>query len=70
LTQQEGFKRRIVDNNLYIKTIGENKLIVVVYVDDIIFGGSMNKMCQEFSIEMQKEFKMSTLGELSFFPSL
>ena len=30
----------------------------------------MNKMCQEFAIEMQKEFEMSMLGELSFFLSL
>jgi hypothetical protein len=68
--QQQGFKRGIVDNNIYIKTVGENQLIVVVYVDDIIFGGSMNKMCQEFAIEMQKEFEMSMLGELSFFLGL
>jgi hypothetical protein len=68
--QQQGFKRGIVDNNIYIKTVGENQLIVVVYVDDIIFGGNMNKMCQEFAIEMQKEFEMSMLGELSFFLGL
>jgi hypothetical protein len=43
---QQGFKRGIVDNNIYIRTKNENKLIVVVYVDDIIFGGSINKMCQ------------------------
>jgi hypothetical protein len=42
--QQKGFKRGIVDNNLYIKTVEENHLIVVVYVDDIIFGGSMEEM--------------------------
>jgi hypothetical protein len=42
----------------------------VVYVDDIIFGGSMKEMCQEFAIEMKKEFEMSMLGELSFFLGL
>jgi hypothetical protein len=68
--QQQGFKRGIVDNNLYIKMENENQLIVVVYVDDIIFGGSINKMCQEFAKEMQKEFEMSMLGELSFFLGL
>jgi hypothetical protein len=40
--QQEGFKKGIVDNNIYNKTIGDNQLIVVVYVDEIIFGGNMN----------------------------
>lgn len=45
-------------------------MIVVVYVDDIIFGGSMKKRCQSFAIEMQKEFDMSMLGELSLFLGL
>jgi hypothetical protein len=45
-------------------------LIIVVYVDDIIFEGNINKMCQEFAIEMKKEFEMSMLGELSFFLGL
>jgi hypothetical protein len=42
----------------------------VVYVDNIIFGGNMNKMCQEFAIKMQKEFEISMLVELSFFLGL
>jgi hypothetical protein len=42
----------------------------VVYIDDFIFGGIMKEMCQEFAIEMQKEFEMSMLGELSFFLGL
>jgi hypothetical protein len=42
----------------------------VVYVDDIIFGGSVKEMCQEFAIEMKKEFEMSMLGEMPFFLGL
>jgi hypothetical protein len=68
--QHQGFKRGIAYNNLYIKREYENRLIVVVYVDDIIFVGSINKVCQEFAKEMQKEFEMSMLGELSFFLGL
>jgi hypothetical protein len=30
----------------------------------------MNKMCQEFAIEMQNEFEMSMLGEFSIFIGL
>jgi hypothetical protein len=41
-------------------------LIVVVYVD-LIFDSNCEKMCQVFATNMQKEFKMSMLGELSFF---
>jgi hypothetical protein len=45
-------------------------LIVFVYVDGIIFGVNVNKMCQEIAIKMQKEFDMSMLGEFSFFLGL
>jgi len=36
-------------------------------MDDIIFGSNADRMSQEFVEEMQKEFEMSMLGELSFF---
>jgi hypothetical protein len=35
--QDKGFKKGIVDNNLYIKSEGDNLLVVLVYVHDIIF---------------------------------
>lgn len=41
----------------------------MVYVDDIIFGGN-DSSCKEFAKEMQKEFEMSMIGELSFFLGL
>ena len=43
---------------------------VVVYVDDIIFGSNLQTLCVDFSSEMKKEFKMSMLGELTFFLGL
>jgi hypothetical protein len=45
-------------------------LIIVVYVDDIIFGSNDDEMSQRFAEEMKKEFEMSMLGELSFFLGL
>ena len=45
-------------------------IIVVVYVDDIIFGSNLQILSVEFSSEMKKEFEMSTLGELTFFLGL
>jgi hypothetical protein len=36
--QDKGFKKGTIDNNLYIKSEGDNLLVVLVYVDDIIFG--------------------------------
>ena len=36
--QEKGFKKVTVDNNLYIKSEGDDLIIVLVYVDNIIFG--------------------------------
>ena len=45
-------------------------IIIVVYVDDIIIGSNTKNLSQRFAEEMQKEFEMSMLGELSFFLGL
>ena len=45
-------------------------VIVVVYVDDIIFGSNLQTLSANFSSKMKKEFKMSMLGELTFFLGL
>ncbi|GJY28622.1 hypothetical protein Tco_0404389 [Tanacetum coccineum] len=37
------------------------------YVDDIIFGSSNPKLCREFEALMHDKFKLSAMGELSFF---
>ena len=42
-------------------------IIVVVYVDDIIFGSNLQIQIVNFTSEMKKEFEMSMLGELTFF---
>ncbi|GJT76050.1 uncharacterized mitochondrial protein-like protein [Tanacetum coccineum] len=41
-----------------------------VYVDDIIFGSTKSSMVKDFEDLMQKEFKMSSMGELTFFLGL
>jgi hypothetical protein len=68
--KDKGFKRGTVDNNLYIKTEDNDLLIVLVYVDDIIFGCNKDSLVQWFSSAMESEFEMSMIGELSFFPGL
>jgi transposase InsO family protein len=52
--QQQGYKRGATDNNIYIKIENQNMIIVVVYVDDIIFGSNLNPLSKQFSTEMQK----------------
>jgi len=42
----------MVDNNLYIKSEDNYQIIIVVYVDDIIFGASKDEMCKDFANQM------------------
>jgi hypothetical protein len=64
------FKRGTSNNNLYIKTEDNELLIVLVYVDDIIFGCNKDSLVQWFSSAMESEFEMSMIGELPFFLGL
>jgi hypothetical protein len=40
-------------------------LLVQVYVDDIIFGGSSHTLVSRFQKMMENEFQMSLMGELT-----
>lgn len=44
-------------------------MIVIVYINGIIFGEN-DSLFKEFAKEMQNEFEMSMIGELSFFLGL
>jgi hypothetical protein len=68
--QDKGFKKGTVDNNLYIKFEGDNLLVVLVYVDDIIFGCTNESSVHWFSNSMKTKFEMSLIGELSYFLGL
>ena len=68
--QQQGFTKGSADSNLYTKIENDKLLIVVVYVDDIIFGSNEESMSQKFASVMQQEFEMSLLGELTYFLGL
>jgi hypothetical protein len=48
----------------------DNILIIEFYVDDIIFGSDDENIIHKFSKDLQNEFEMSLLGELTFFLGL
>jgi len=58
------------NSNIYLTTEKDCLLIIVVYVDDIMFGCNNDESSHEFAQEMSKEFEMSMIGELSFFLGL
>jgi len=61
------FIKGSVNTTLFLRRVGDDLLIVQIYVDDILFGSSNNKLCDEFSKIMSREFEMSLMGELSYF---
>ena len=67
---QQGFSKGSADRNLYTNIDNNKLLILVVYVDDIIFGSNEESMSQNFASVMQQEFEMSLLGELTYFLGL
>jgi hypothetical protein len=66
----KGFKVGKVDTTLFTKKIEDGLFICQIYVADIIFGSTNQEFCEEFSDIMSREFKMSMIGELSFFVGL
>ncbi|XP_058768847.1 secreted RxLR effector protein 161-like [Vicia villosa] len=45
-------------------------MIAQIYVDDIVFGGMSDAMVKHFVSQMQTEFEMSMVGELTYFLGL
>ncbi|KAI3729851.1 hypothetical protein L6452_18522 [Arctium lappa] len=67
---ENGFERGVIDKTLFIKRKKKDILLVQIYVDDIIFGSTRDNMCKEFEDLMHQRFKMSSMGELTFFLGL
>ncbi|KAM1111108.1 hypothetical protein ACFX13_010490 [Malus domestica] len=62
------FKRSTSEATLYTRSDDEGGLIIVsIYVDDIIYTGSSDKMLSEFKKEMMERYEMSDLGLLHHF---
>ena len=68
--QEKGYKRGAIDKTLFIKWSGKSIILAQVYVDDIIFGSTCEKLSNEFAEVMASKFEMSLMGELNFFLGL
>jgi hypothetical protein len=62
-----GYVMGSVDKTLFTLKHGNDFLLVQIYVDDIIFGGSSHVLVSSFEEMLEKEFQMSMMGELTFF---
>ena len=65
-----GFKRGYADRTLFVKNDEDYLLVAQIYIDDIVFGATIDAQAIEFFKEMKREFEMSMLGELTFFLDL
>jgi hypothetical protein len=65
--RKHGFIQSPLEHVLYAKGKSESRLLIGVYVDDLIVIGSCNKMTSEFKKQLQEELKMSDLGSLNFY---
>jgi hypothetical protein len=55
------------DPTLFTKTCNGDLFVCQIYVDDIIFGSTNQKSCEEFSRVMMQKFEMSMMGKLTYF---
>jgi hypothetical protein len=56
-----------LEHGLYARGDSGTRLLVGVYVDDMIVIGGCTKIISECKKQMQAEYKMSDLGPLSFY---
>nr|GEU43495.1 hypothetical protein [Tanacetum cinerariifolium] len=58
------------DPTLFTRKVGNDLSLVQIYVDDIIFASTNTAMCDEFANLMTTKFKISMMGQMSFFLGL
>jgi hypothetical protein len=64
---EHGYVMGSVDKTLFTLKYGNDFLLVQIYVDDIIFGGSSHSLLSSFQEMMENEFQMFMMEERTFF---
>ena len=67
--QKMGFVKSDVDPNLYYLRVGDEPLILVLYVDDLFLIGS-SKLIKDYKENLAVEFDMKDLGQMHYFLGL
>jgi hypothetical protein len=63
---EHGYVMGSIDKTLFTLNHGTDFLLIQIYMDDIIFGGSSHTLVSRFQEMMEGEFHMSMMGELTF----
>ncbi|XP_019159679.1 PREDICTED: uncharacterized protein LOC109156281 [Ipomoea nil] len=56
-----------MDKTLFVKTTGSHVTIAQIYVDDNVFGFTLQKYTDDLVEVTKKEFEMSMVGQLTYF---
>jgi hypothetical protein len=64
---EHGYVMGSMDKTLFTLNYDTDFLLVQIYVDGIIFGGSSHSLVSRFQEIMESEFQMSMMRELTFF---
>nr|GEV39314.1 hypothetical protein [Tanacetum cinerariifolium] len=64
------FLNGAVDPTLFTRRARNDLLLVQIYVDDIKFASTNTAMCDEFANQIANKFKISMMGQMSFFLEL
>jgi Reverse transcriptase (RNA-dependent DNA polymerase) len=62
-----GFERSSFEHAIYKRGKGENRLLVGVYVDDLVITGNYEEEIANFKQQMKEVFNVSDLGLLSYY---
>jgi transposase InsO family protein len=65
-----GFQRSSYEHAVYLRGSGDRRLVVGVYVDDLVITGGNNDDISKFKEEMKSKFQMSDLGFLHYYLGL
>jgi hypothetical protein len=64
---EHGYVMESVGKTLFTLKHDNDFLLVQIYVDNIIFGGSSQSLVSSFQKMMENEFQISMMGEQTFF---
>ena len=64
------FIRGTIEKTIFHNNFNGFSICVQIYVDDIIFGSNDENLCNKFAKLMQSKYKMSMMGELTYFIGL
>jgi hypothetical protein len=67
--QQLGFEKSEADPNLYFIVVGEDPLILLLYVDDLFITGA-ERLISSYKESLASEFKMTDIGLMHYFLGL